>query len=396
MIFVPWTPAGRHPEFPKMNRKSIAMNKRLSGMIPALLVALALSATAQAQAPLPTPSYGINFGNAMEPPSGVGAWGTPPSQAMVNAVASAGFNTVRIPCAWVSHENRKGVIDPTYMAQVQQLVDWCVADGLYVIINDHWDNGWFENSNFNTYSKSINSKLQNTWTQVANNFKNYDTHLLFACANEPAASTAQQTTVLYTYFQNWVTTVRGTGGNNATRWLVVQAPSANIDYATNWVTMPTDPANHVMLEAHFYDPFQFTQLTSDASWGAMFYFWGAAYHTTGLASRNATWGEESYVDAELNKGQAFVAKGYPVLWGEWRAAPKPSEPDLTGSYITQNVNSTTYWNYYLSTGINSRGMYGTAWDTPNETFDPTTGAIRDQASVNAILGKSYVPPLSGL
>ena len=41
-------------------------------------------------------------------------------------------------------------------------------------------------------------------------------------------------------------------------------------------------------------------------------------------------------------------------------------------------------------------MYGTAWDTPGETFDPNTGAVTDQASLNALLGQSYVPPLSGL
>jgi hypothetical protein len=220
--------------------------------------------------------------------------------------------------------------------------------------------------------------------------------LLFACANEPAANTAAQTTVLYQYFQNWVNTVRGTGGNNATRWLIVQAPSASIDYATSWVTMPTDSAKHVMLEAHYYDPYQFSQMTSDASWGAMFYFWGSGYHTVGLANRNATWGEETYMDGELNKAQAFVAKGYPVLLGEWRAAPKPTESDLTGNYITQNVNSTTYWNYYIANGIHSRGLYGTCWDTPNETFNPTTGAVIDQAGLNAVLGKSFVAPLSGL
>jgi hypothetical protein len=115
-----------------------------------------------------------------------------------------------------------------------------------------------------------------------------------------------------------------------------------------------------------------------------------------LASRNATWGEEAYLDSELDKAKAFVAKGIPVLLGEWRAAPKGTQPDLTGQYITQNVNSTTYWNFYFHNGVNSRGLYGTAWDTPNETFDPTTGAIRDQASVNALLGKSYVAPISGL
>ena len=370
------------------------MNTPLKMIMPTTMCLLMVSLTAFAQ--LPSPSHGINFGNAMEATCGVGCWGTPPSQAMVNAVAAAGFNTVRIPCAWVTHENSRGTIDPAYMAQVQQLVDWCVADGLYVIINDHWDGGWFDNSNFNNYNSRINSKMQNMWTQVANHFKNYDSHLLFACANEPPANTAAQTAVLYKYFQNWVNYVRATGGNNATRWLVVQGPSASIDYAYSWVTMPTDSAHRVMLECHFYDPFQFTQMTSDASWGAMYYFWGAAYHTVGQANRNAGWGEENFQAAELDKAKAFANSGIPVLCGEWRAAPKPSEPDLTGQYITQNVNSASYWNYFMHGAMNSRGLYCTAWDTPYETFDPNTGAILDQASVNALLGKSYLAPIPGL
>jgi aryl-phospho-beta-D-glucosidase BglC (GH1 family) len=373
--------------------KGVDMNKWLKTMIPAALSVLTASVTL---AQLPSPSRGINFGNAMEATCGVGCWGTPPSQAMVNAVAAAGFNTVRLPCAWMTHSNRKGTIDATYMAQVQQLVDWCVAKGLYVVINDHWDNGWFENDKFSSYSSRLNSKMQTMWTQIANQFKNYDGHVLFACANEPNASTAAQTAVLYQYFQNWVTYVRATGGNNATRWLIVQAPSASIDNATNWVTMPTDPAHRVMLEAHFYDPYQFSQMEGDQSWGAMYYFWGAAYHTTGLANRNAAWGEEDYQNAELDKARAFVDRGYPVLCGEWRAAPKRSEPDLTGQYIDQNVRSCSYWNYFMQAAMNSRGLYGTAWDTPGETFDPNTGAILDQASVDALTGKSCLPPISGL
>jgi aryl-phospho-beta-D-glucosidase BglC (GH1 family) len=365
--------------------------KIIMGTIMSLTVSLA------AFAQLPMPSHGWNLGNTMEATCGVGCWGPPPNQALINSVAAAGFNTVRIPCAWMTHSNARGVIDSTYMAQVQQVVDWCYAEGLYVIINDHWDNGWFDNSNFNVYSKNLNSKMLNMWTQVANNFKNYDLHLLFACANEPPANTAAQTTVLYKYFQNFVTTVRGTGGNNAIRWLVVQAPSGNIDYAYNWVTaMPMDPANHTMLEGHFYDPWQFSNMTSDQSWGAMFYFWGAAYHTAGLASRNANWGEESYTDGELDKARSFVTRGIPVLLGEWRAEPKPAEPDLTGQYITQNYNSVTYWDYYFHNGANSRGMYCTCWDTPGQIFDWTTGAVLDQTQINALLGKSYVAPIRGL
>ncbi|HEX9045644.1 MAG TPA: hypothetical protein VF988_01340, partial [Verrucomicrobiae bacterium] len=69
---------------------------------------------------------------------------------------------------------------------------------------------------------------------------------------------------------------------------------------------------------------------------------------------------------------------------------------LTGQYITQNVNSTSYWNYFMHQAMNSRGLYGTAWDTPYETFDPVSGAVVDQASFNALLGKSYLSPIPGL
>ena len=50
----------------------------------------------------------------------------------------------------------------------------------------------------------------------------------------------------------------------------------------------------------------------------------------------------------------------------------------------------------MHSALNSRGLYGTAWDTPGETFDPATGAILDQVSVNALLGKSYLAPIGGL
>ena len=60
-----------------------------------------LSSAAFAQ--LPTPSYGWNLGNTLEPPCGEGCWGPPATQALINSVANAGFNTIRIPCAWDSH-----------------------------------------------------------------------------------------------------------------------------------------------------------------------------------------------------------------------------------------------------------------------------------------------------
>ena len=100
------------------------MNKRLNALIVANVCLLMLPMVTFAQ--LPTPTYGWNLGNTLEPPCGEGCWGGPATQALINAVADAGFNAVRIPCAWDSHANQTTyVIDPAYMARVKEVVDWC-------------------------------------------------------------------------------------------------------------------------------------------------------------------------------------------------------------------------------------------------------------------------------
>ena len=145
-------------------------------------------------AQLPVPTYGWNLGNTLEPPSGEGTWNNPAvTQAMINAVADAGFNVIRIPCAWDSHANQSTyVIDSAYLTRVKEVVDWCYGAGLHVIINCHWDGGWLENNITDTVNSTINAKQSSYWTQIANTFVNYDDRLLFAGCNEPGADTAAE------------------------------------------------------------------------------------------------------------------------------------------------------------------------------------------------------------
>ena len=62
-------------------------------------------------------------------------------------VRQQGFRSVRIPCAWaMGHVSGPDEceVDATWLNRVQQLVDWCLEENLYVIINQHWDGGWLE------------------------------------------------------------------------------------------------------------------------------------------------------------------------------------------------------------------------------------------------------------
>jgi aryl-phospho-beta-D-glucosidase BglC (GH1 family) len=360
----------------------------------AAIACLALPSVGSAAQVMPTP--GFNLGNTLE-----STWGyAPPTQALINSIADAGFKTLRVPCAW-DFNSTNGTINAAYMTEVNNVVDWALARDMYVIINCHWDGGWFERHQFNTYDSNLNSKLISIWTQIANRFKDYDSdRLSFACANEPDPATQTQVNVLYQYYQNWINAMRANGGGNAVRWLVIQAPSPwNWDILLNYgLNMPADPANKLMIEEHTYDPGEFSVQGSDEAWRSMKYFWGSGYHVTGnLATRNCTSQEESYLQAQFTRLKTnFVDRGYPVLIGEWAGQPKPALPDLTGVYKDQNFRSVTYYNKYMENLISSFGFSGTYFAGQGDTFHPTTGAVQDQDKLNSILGISALPPIPGL
>ena len=117
---------------------------------------------------------------------------TYPTAAPFYTAANAGFNAVRIPVAWdfnattnISGGVTNYPINPVFMAQVKQTVDYAIAAGMYVVINDHWDDGWLENNIGTNVDPTINAKMNAYWTQIATTFAGYDNHLLFAAANEP-------------------------------------------------------------------------------------------------------------------------------------------------------------------------------------------------------------------
>ncbi len=274
---------------------------------------------------------GWNLGNTMEATgSGLSAetaWQkTKTTQAVIDFVKAQGFRSVRIPCSWFIHSTN-GIIDPAWMNRVKEVVDYCIADGLYVLLNDHWDSGWIEVDGFTDLSESNQqakeAMLKNLWTQIATAFSTYDEHLLFGGLNEPNADSQTKTNALMRYHQAFIDAVRATGGNNATRTLVLQGPNTNIDNTCRWLDMSKikDPANttandHLMIEVHYYDPAQFSGVWEN---GHPYWFWGNGNHVSG-SDKNSTWGEEDHLKSQFLKMKTtFADKGYPIILGEFGA-----------------------------------------------------------------------------
>ncbi|SDG60245.1 cellulase family glycosylhydrolase [Chitinophaga filiformis] len=335
---------------------------------------------------------GWNIGNTLEAIGGETAWGNPLiTESYIQAVKQQGFNAIRLPCAWDSHSDKATAkIQDAWLNRVKQVVQYCVNNDMYVLLNIHWDGGWLEN-NINAQKKdSVNAKQQAFWEQIATSMRDFDEHLMFASANEPAAENAEQMAVLASYHQTFVNAVRSTGGRNSYRVLVVQGPQTNIEKTNDLMNaLPTDPAkDRMMVEVHYYSPSQFCLLMDgDASWGKMFYYWGTGHHSTIEPDRNATWGEESDVNSSLARMKTkYTDKQIPVIMGEYGTYRRGNSKYVPKDLATHN-DAVDYWLTYVTKQAIANGLKPFYWDTGG-ALDRRNNTVLDQRTINAIVAGS--------
>lgn len=347
---------------------------------------------------------GWNLGNTMEAGNSANNWknagigsetlwqSAKTTQQLIDLVKASGFKSVRIPCSWVmGHitDAEACTIDADWLARVHEVVDYCIKNDLYVIINQHWDGGWIEHDGFATDVDATKAKLTKIWTQIANSFKNYDERLIFAGMNEPGVGAGDANALLGTadlanriaeYEQTFIEAVRATGGNNAKRVLVVQGPNTNIDntVAHNYMAKLHDSAtDRLMIEVHFYDPYQFTDMSEDKDWGKYYLYWGKN-NQGGDADRTADAKyNEDYVEAQMKKMKTnFFDKGYPVLIGEFGA----NQRFAIGKDAVHDASVKDYYKAVVTSAINN-GCVPMAWDT-NGNYPSMTIFNRAGASVS--------------
>lgn len=337
---------------------------------------------------------GWNIGNTLEATGGETAWGNPKvTKELIGAVKANGFNAIRIPCSWNQNLENSATakIKTEWLNRVKEVVQYCVENDMYVVINIHWDGGWLENNISEAKKVENNAKQKAFWEQIATHLRGFDEHLLFASANEPAVEDAAQMAVLTSYHQTFIDAVRSTGGKNASRVLVVQGPTTDIEKTNKLMTtLPVDKvAGRMMVEVHYYSPWNFAGLTKDETWGKMFYYWGAGFHSSSDTERNATWGEEADLQKNfrLMKTQ-FVDKGIPVLLGEFGAIRRTT---LTGDALALHLNSRAYYLKTVVKQARANGLLPFYWDegsTGNNgfgIFKRSDNSVFDTQALNALI-----------
>ena len=181
---------------------------------------------------------GWNLGNTFDAtddsgnadPAGLeSAWvGIKTSEDMIKAVHKAGFETLRLPVSWHNHVSGDDyTIDKAWLDRVQEVVDYAINDGMYVILNIHHDEQeFFPSSDRMDSSRKYVSSI---WSQIAERFKSYNEHLIFETLNEPrlvgspnewnlnmgAKECLDSVRCINELNQLAVDTIRKTGNNNA-------------------------------------------------------------------------------------------------------------------------------------------------------------------------------------
>ena len=280
---------------------------------------------------------GWNVGNQLEANSGgkvnETVWGNPEiTQELISAVADAGFTTVRVPVSYLDRiDDANGYqVDSAWLDRVEEVVQYCYNEGLYVIINIHGDGyntvdgGWFLVNGED--QDMIREKYEAVWKQIAERFAKYDEHLIFESMNEEFDGTydgdpnKEYYANLNQYNQIFVDTVRGTGEKNTHRWLLVPGWNTNIEYTVGdyGFEMPTDEKcsageNRMMVSAHYYDPWDYcgTEDLKTILWGE---YGDNLIEVNGFPKMNkAKWGDESYLDDLFSRMQEkFVKNDIPV------------------------------------------------------------------------------------
>lgn len=286
----------------------------------------------------------VNTWSGSEPIVEETAWGNPKvTRNLIAAIRKAGFKTVRIPVSFLTHIGSKEdgyPIDKEWLARIKEVVEYVTVNGMYAIINMHGDGystvkgGWLLPYKSDEEQTEIKAKYQACWKQIAEYFNDKNDKLIFESMNEVGADAdTENLTEVASYYKNineynqiFVDTVRKTGGNNASRWLLIPGLNTNAVLTAEQYgfVIPSDtyrskdiPGNEqrIMISVHYYSPWSFcgqedysiTQYGSEAE---------DSMHATAASV------EDEMEEHFKTLYERFSSKGYPVVIGEYGCVDK--------------------------------------------------------------------------
>ena len=293
-------------------------------------------------------------------------WGSPViTEDIIKGYKNSGYGVLRVPVAWSNMMGENYTINADYMARVKEVVTLALDSEMYVILNIHWDSGWWED--FPTDKDECMKKYTRIWEQICENFNEFDDYLMFESLNEEGGwdslwnrySNSGDKEASYGLLneinQTFVDVVRGSGENNEKRHLLIAGYATDVQLTCDELfVMPNDSQKRCAVSIHYYTPSTFAILEADADWGKAQTEWGS---------------EKDY--NELNKHmdmlkETFIDKDIPVIMGEYGCSTKNKTEDMIRLYMS-SVCESAY----------TRGICPVLWDITDVSYNRTSCEMND-------------------
>ncbi len=303
---------------------------------------------------------GINLGNTLEaynhqgylggadPTNFETSWGQPKTTAeIIKGMKDAGFDTLRIPVAWTNGMNFESgdyTIDERLMSRVEEVVNYALDADMYVIINDHWDGGWW--GMFGSADMEVREKgmelYKSMWSQIGEHFKDYSYKLIFESANEELGDRLNDKEITGSkgvLNQNecyekaneinseFVKLIRSIGGKNADRFLLIAGYNTDITMTCDdRFKMPEDTAkDKLLLSVHYYTPWDYCGTEAINHWGSP-----------------DDYDEQNGLMEMLSK---FNEQGYGVVIGEYAVLTDGAAKPDTDKFYSNFLDNCDYYEF---------------------------------------------------
>ncbi len=269
------------------------------------------------------------------------------TEAMIEAIQNAGFTAIRVPVSWHDHVDENNQISEKWLNRVQEVVDWIYSRGMCVILNIHHDEDQFLPTP--AHKEASAQYVEAIWTQLAARFRDYDDRLIMEAMNEPRmvghanewwfdannADCIAAAGVLNELNQLFVDTVRASGGNNATRYLMVPGYDAAPGSVLNdFFALPKDTAdNKFIVSVHAYTPYSF------------------ALEMPGTDSFGTQAQKQEIVSFMNGLYDKYIINGIPVVIGEFGAMVKG-----------ENLQARVDWTAFYAATASARNLPVFWWD----------------------------------
>ena len=284
------------------------------------------------------------YGKITNPDEQITLMGNPiPTKKLISNIKKYGFKTIRFPVTWINFIDDYGNVNAEWMSRVKQVVKWIVKMNIYCILNLYHDgdSGNWLSSNYDSKNKYIN-----LWTQIAEEFKDYNEYLIFESMNKPLYFSYfdyDYDALLY-YTQSFVDTIRNSEGYNKKRLLIISGMNGDMQATFNKnYKMPKDSINKLAISVQYYIPFEFTSINYN------------------LYNSYEKWGNEAeYKELieNFNKLKKFyINNGIPVIIGEIGVLTEDNK-EIT------SIREYLYAVFSLSNEY--EGIMSCLWDTSNK------------------------------